>query len=49
MIHKHFINHIMKLEYDQGNTLLTHQEITNELTNFYKDVLLEPLLDRSPE
>jgi hypothetical protein len=48
MIHRRFINHITKLEDDQGNTLLTHQEITNELTYFYKDLLSEPSVDRTP-
>jgi hypothetical protein len=47
MIHRRFINCITKLEDDQGNTLLTHQEITNEMTDFYKDLLSEPLVDHT--
>jgi hypothetical protein len=47
MIHRRFINHITKLEDKQGNTLLTHQEIMHELTDFYKDLLSEPLVDRT--
>jgi hypothetical protein len=48
MIHRCFINHITKLEDDQGNTLLTHQEITNELTDFYKDLLSKTHVDHTP-
>jgi len=48
MIHMCFINHIMKLKYEHGNTLLTHQEIMHELTKFYKHLLSEPLVDRTP-
>jgi hypothetical protein len=33
---------------DHGNTLLTHKEIMNELTYFYKDLLLEPSVDLTP-
>jgi hypothetical protein len=47
MIHRRLINRITKLDDSQGNTLLTHQEITHELTNFYKDLLLEPKVDRT--
>jgi hypothetical protein len=47
MIHKRLINHITKLDDSQGNTLITHQEITHELTNFYKDLLSEPKVDRT--
>jgi hypothetical protein len=39
MIHKCLINHITNLDDSQGNTLLTHQEITHELIDFYKDLL----------
>jgi hypothetical protein len=48
MIHKCFINHITKLEDNQGNTILTHGEIANELRDYYKDLLSEPLTDRTP-
>jgi hypothetical protein len=48
MIHRRFIKHITKMEDEQGNTLLTHQEITHEMTDFYKDLLSEPLVDRTP-
>jgi exonuclease III len=47
MIHRRLINHITKLDDSQGNTLLTHQEITHELTDFYKDLLSEPKVDRT--
>jgi hypothetical protein len=47
MIHRHFINRIMKLEDSQGNTLLTHQEIMHELSGFYKDLLSEPHVDHT--
>jgi len=47
MIHRRFIKHIMKLENMQGTTLLSHQDITHELTSFYKDLLSEPSRDRT--
>jgi len=31
----------------QGNTQLTHQEITHEMTEFYKDLLSEPNVDHT--
>jgi hypothetical protein len=47
MIQKFLINHIMKLEDPQGNTLLNHREISHELSGFYKDLLSEPMVDIS--
>jgi hypothetical protein len=47
MIHRRFINRITKLENAQGNTLLSHQDITQELTGYYKDLLSEPPEDRA--
>jgi hypothetical protein len=47
MIHRRLINRITKLDDSQGNTLLTHQEIMHELTDFYKDLLSEPNVDRT--
>jgi hypothetical protein len=44
MIHRRIINH---QEDSQGNTLLNHQEITHELTYFYKELLSEPQVDRT--
>jgi len=47
MIHRCLINHITKLEDAQGNTLLTHQEISHKCSDFYKDLLSEPKVDRT--
>jgi DNA repair ATPase RecN len=47
MIHGRLINRITKLDDSQGNTLLTHQEIMHELTDFYKDLLSKPMVDRT--
>jgi len=47
MIQRFFINHIKNLENAQGNTLLSHQDIMQELTTYYKDLLSEPLGDRT--
>jgi hypothetical protein len=47
MIHRRFINCITKLENAQGTTLLTHQDITKELTDYYQDLLSEPQEDRA--
>ena len=47
MIHRCLINRITKLDDSQGNTLLTHWEITHELTDFYKDLLSEPNVDHT--
>jgi hypothetical protein len=47
MIHRCLINRIMKLDDSQGNTLLTHQEIMHELTDFYMDLLSEPNMDHT--
>jgi hypothetical protein len=37
----------MKLDYSQGNTMLTYQEIMHELTNFYKYLLSELEVDHT--
>jgi hypothetical protein len=47
MIHICLINRITKLDDSQGKTMLTHQEIMHELTDFYKDLLLEPKVDHT--
>jgi exonuclease III len=47
MIHRRFINRITKLENAQGSTLLTHQDITQELTDYYQDLLSEPPVNRA--
>jgi hypothetical protein len=48
MIHRCFINRITKLEDAQGNTILNHDEIASELVNYYKNLLSEPDIDRTP-
>jgi len=48
MIHKHFVNRITKLEDAQGNNILTHDEIAYELVNYYKNLLSELAIDRTP-
>jgi hypothetical protein len=48
MIHRRFINHITKLEDAQGNIILNHEEIEIELVNYYKELLSEPPIDRTP-
>jgi hypothetical protein len=47
MIHRRFINHITKLENAQGTTLLSHLDITKELTDYYLDLLSEPQVDHA--
>jgi hypothetical protein len=47
MIQRCFINHITKLEDSQGTILLTHQEITHEISGFYKELLSEPHVDHT--
>jgi hypothetical protein len=47
MIHRCFINRITKLENVQGTTLLSHQDITQKLIGYYKDLLSEPPGDRT--
>jgi hypothetical protein len=48
MMHRRYVNHITKLEYDQGNPIMDHEGIETELVNYYKDLLSESLLDRTP-
>jgi hypothetical protein len=48
MIHRRYINHITKLEDSQGNTLLDHADIEEELVTYYKELLSEPPFDRTP-
>jgi hypothetical protein len=47
MIHRRFINRITKLENAHGTTLLSHQDIMKELTDYYHDLLSEPQVDRA--
>jgi ABC-type sugar transport system permease subunit len=47
MIQRCHINRITRLENDQGEKLLTHKDIEQELINFYKNLLSEPIQDRS--
>jgi hypothetical protein len=39
MIQRHYINRITKLEDSQGNTLLDHGDIEEELVTYYKEIL----------
>jgi hypothetical protein len=48
MINRRYINRITKLEDAQGNTILDHGEIETELVNYYKEIILEPPIDRTP-
>jgi hypothetical protein len=46
MIHRCYINRITKLENSQGNTLLDHADIEEDLVTYYKELLSEPPVDR---
>jgi hypothetical protein len=48
MMHKMYDNCITKLEYDQGQPIMDHEGIKIELVKYYKNLLLEPLHDRTP-
>jgi hypothetical protein len=48
MVHRRYINHITKLEDAQGNPILDHEGIETELISYYKDLLSEPPIDRTP-
>jgi hypothetical protein len=39
MLQRRHINIITRLENDQGKSLLTHNEIEQELINYYKNIL----------
>jgi len=40
MIHKIYVNVITKLENDQGQPIMDHEGMENELINYYKILLL---------
>jgi hypothetical protein len=48
MVHRRYINIITQLEDNQGNPILDHASIEEELTNYYKYLLTEPIKDRTP-
>jgi hypothetical protein len=39
MIHKRYVNHITKLENDQGKSIMDHEGMENELINYYINLL----------
>jgi hypothetical protein len=47
MIHKSYINCITKLENDQGQQILDHEGMENELINYYINILSKSIPDRS--
>jgi hypothetical protein len=47
MIHKRYVNRITKLENNQGQAIMDHEGMESELVNYYKDLLTEPVQDRS--
>jgi hypothetical protein len=47
MVHRRYINRITKLEDAQGNQILDHAGIESELISYYKDLLSEPIMDRT--
>jgi len=47
MVHRRYINRITQLEDNQGNPILDHTSMEEELTNYYKDLLTEPIKDRT--
>jgi hypothetical protein len=46
MVHRRYINMITQLEDAQGNPIREHNQIAQELTNYYKDLLTETNDDR---
>jgi hypothetical protein len=48
MVHRRYINRITKLEDEQGNPILDHDGLEVELVRYYKDILSEPPIDRTP-
>jgi hypothetical protein len=48
MVHRRYINRITQLEDAQGNPIRDHDKIVEELTNYYKYLLTEPIKDRTP-
>jgi hypothetical protein len=48
MVHRRYINKITQLEDGQGNPIRDHASIAEELTNYYKYLLTEPIKDRMP-
>jgi hypothetical protein len=46
MVHIRYINKITQLEDNQGNPIRDHASITEELTNYYKYLLTEPIKER---
>jgi hypothetical protein len=48
MVHRRYINKITQLEDAQGNPIRDHDRIAEELINYYKDLLTEPIDDRMP-
>jgi hypothetical protein len=48
MVHHRYINIITQLEETQGNPIREHNRITEELTNYYKDLLTKTIYDRTP-
>jgi len=47
MLQRCHINRITRLENDQGQSILTHNEIEKELINYYKNILTYPNPDKS--
>jgi hypothetical protein len=47
MVHRRYINRITQLEDAQGNPIREHNQIVEELTNYYKDLLTETNDDRA--
>jgi hypothetical protein len=48
MVHRRYINKITQLEDNQGNPIRDHVSIEEELTNYYKDLLTEPIKEKCP-
>jgi hypothetical protein len=49
MIQRRHINHITKLENDQGQILMEHEAMEDKLVNYYSNLLSEPSkIDRRP-
>jgi hypothetical protein len=48
MIHKRHINHIKRLEYEHNNSILDHEGIETELLRYYKELLSEPPIEKTP-
>jgi hypothetical protein len=46
MVHRRYINRITQLEDAQGNPIREHNQIVEELTNYYKELLTETNVDR---